>query len=227
MAYIVALLLLTFFEAAFCIHTTNYALRHKQPAAILLKLLIIINLIFIAVFGARTAYIGPLIVNFGSVFYSTCLVIQLLLINKYGKDEALHVLHIGVFTILLTSIIALILGWAPISSDGADRCVQFLAGAHSVRIVTASLLAFTAVLGLVSKLWYKLEKHQFRWFLVYTIAQTVDSFIFYPIAFADFPLITTILSGLFVKLIVGILLYIPYLVCCMLIDEQLCELQSH
>jgi uncharacterized integral membrane protein (TIGR00697 family) len=185
---------------------------------------ILIFLILIAIGGGKIVEFFGFITNTGNIFYAGVFLATYFLIERYGRREGLRLVWIGaggvvVFSTLLYVTLALV------STEGTSELSQLLSGAYSAvpRLAFASLMAYL-VAQTFNVLFYTYLKQRFDqgparhlWFRVNLsniLAQALDSFIFFLVAFGGFvapeEIWEILLTGFMIK-VIYVMLFSPLL----------------
>lgn len=150
-----------------------------------------VNLLLIGMFGAKLISIFGFISNIGNIFYATTFFAVQLLLERYGRREAVRAIWAGVFSLALFVVmgqIALNLGEIVVSSDVDKAIATVFQG--GVRLGVAIGLPFLIAQHIQIAIFEALKRSTGRRLLwVRSIAATVggqlvDSILFFSIAFA-------------------------------------------
>ncbi|MDO8495955.1 MAG: queuosine precursor transporter [bacterium] len=171
-----------------------------------------VNLILIAIFGAKLITVFGFITNAGNVFYACVFLATHFLIERHGKRAGLKTIWYGaclvLFFVLMSNFATQSIG-LPLS-DRVNSAILTLFS-FSLRITFASIIAyvFAQCVNILVYEWLKEKTHEkFLWLRsngANVIAQLVDSLLFFSIAFFDLPgplLVQAILAGWFIKILV-------------------------
>ena len=138
------------------------------------------------------------ILTYGAFTYPVAFLITDLANRTYGKITARRIVYIGFFTGIFFTII--------FSTNFSDLI--------SIRIAVGSGTAFIIAQLLDIQIFDKLRRK--KWFVApltsSLIGSTIDTFLFFSISFygTEMPWITLSLGDLFVKIIVALLMLIPF-----------------
>ncbi len=173
---------------------------------------IAVNLILGSVFGGKFFSVFGFVANIGNIFYACVFLATGYIVEKYGRPEAIKTIWLGasslLFFIVMSRLSVDFVGLP--SNDVVNTAIQNIF-TYSIRIASASLLSFIFAQYLNIRLYeyIKLKTHKkFLWLRVIganTIAQLLDSVLFFTIAFPSLAgpvLLKAIFVGWFVKSIV-------------------------
>ncbi len=176
---------------------------------------IVVNLLLVAVFGAKIITIFGLTTNAGNVFYASVFLATHFILEKGHRKNGVKIIWYGaVFSILFSLLSQFGVAFTGISLSSTTNGALSTLFSFSPRIVLASVLAyiFAQYVNVYLYVWFKeWTRGKFLWFRINSaniVAQLVDSLIFFSIAFFDLPgplLVQTILIGWFVKTVVVVL----------------------
>lgn len=174
-----------------------------------------INLVLISAFGAKLFVVFGTITNIGNIFYACAFLGTHFLLERYGTRDAKRIVWFGVGIIgffFSMSYIATQLVGAPVS-ETANTAITTVFDT-SIRIVAASVLGYIFAQRVNTALYLWLVRKtndRYLWLrsnAANTIAQLVDSVIFFSLAFTDLAgglLLQSILSGWIIKTAVVLL----------------------
>ncbi|MES3006025.1 MAG: queuosine precursor transporter [Patescibacteria group bacterium] len=173
---------------------------------------VIVNLMLVAIFGAKLVVVFGLTTNAGNVFYACVFLATHFLLERHGKQMGLKTIWYGAsFMIFFALMSQFATQFTGISlSDGANNAILTLFS-FSLRITFASILAyiFAQCVNVLIYEWLKEKaRGKFLWLRINgsnIISQLVDSMLFFSIAFFDLPgpiLVQAILVGWFIKTLV-------------------------
>jgi uncharacterized integral membrane protein (TIGR00697 family) len=151
---------------------------------------IIVFLILIAIVGGKTVEFFGFETNTGNIFYASVFLATYFLIERYGRHEGARSIPIGIvgaaFFLVLAQLAILFVGAASTAPLSAALTEAF---APMSRIAIASLIAYAVSQTLNVYLYIFLKKEfcsahlWFRANACNAIAQAVDGFIFFSLAF--------------------------------------------
>jgi uncharacterized integral membrane protein (TIGR00697 family) len=134
----------------------------------------------------------------GTIIYSTAFIAMNILIEKYGKKEALKTLGLSLTSmIIVTVIMGITTLYHPNASDTANDSLNLIFGVN-IRIMIGSILAYL-ISGLCNiSIYQKLsEKYHKMWLsngVSILVAQLIDTVIFLGIAFIGIHSINTLIE---------------------------------
>jgi queuosine precursor transporter len=175
-----------------------------------------INLILVSIFGGKLIEIFGFSTNVGNVFYASVFFMTHLLIEHYGKEEGFKTIKIGLFSIILFTLMAqLTMRFTSLSDTITLSASLDNIFSNSLRIAAASLLAFLVAqlvnVNMYSFL-YRVTNKELLWFrdnFSNIVGQLIDSIVFFTLAFLGaIPnelLIQAIFTGFLIKVLVGFL----------------------
>ena len=173
---------------------------------------IILNLVLIAIFGAKLISVFDLTTNAGNVFYACVFFATYLILERQGKKGGLRIIWMGsgfiIFFALLSQLSTQLHGLSLSSSANEALAALF---SFSLRITFASVLAyvFAQYVNVSIYEWLKArvigKSLWVRSNVANIVSQLVDSLLFFTIAFPELPgplLVQTILVGWLVKAVI-------------------------
>lgn len=173
---------------------------------------IVLNLIFISIFGAKMVTVFGLTTNVGNVFYACVFLATHFILQRQSKKETYQVIWVGVFSLIFfigLSQIAVMFpdaGMSTVFNQSLEKVFSL-----SLRVTFASLLAyiFAQYINISIFEWIRTKtKGKHLWLEsngANIVAQLVDSCIFFSVAFIDLPgvqLLQAIYAGWLIKTIV-------------------------
>ena len=175
---------------------------------------IVLNLLMISIFGGKLVSRFGFVSNSGNVFYACVFFATQLIVEYYGKKEAEKSILLGatavIFFVIMSQLVVLTIGTpetriVSIAMDTLFKAVP--------RVVAASIVAYlvsqTVNINLFSYLSNKWKKKMLflRVNLTNIVGQSVDSVIFFAIAFygviPNTNLVQAIFAGYVIKIAVG------------------------
>lgn len=181
---------------------------------------VVVNVILVATFGAKLISIFGLVTNVGNVFYSSIFLAVNIMVERFGRKEALKAIWSG-FAALF---VFMLMGQFVVMSQGLENTEvvnEAIATLFSFapRLTFASMFAYVVSQHLNLWLYEQLLKKTklvlgFRNFISTAIAQFFDSIFFFFLAFygaiPNSLLWESIFTGYFLKLIIAAI-SIPYI----------------
>lgn len=163
------------------------AIMHASDAS-MLRGLIVVNMLLISCAGALLGAFGPLITNYGNVWYAAVVAGQFLILDRYGRLAASATIPRVYAGVTLFLVCTYPLAYAPLlpGNEHLGGAVQTLAG-HRPQILIASYAAFGLTMATLDLTFAAMR----RWsrsgaiLISVVVAQTVDTLVFFPIAFID------------------------------------------
>lgn len=181
---------------------------------------VVVNVILVATFGAKLISIFGLVTNVGNVFYSSIFLAVNIMVERFGRKEALKAIWSG-FAALF---VFMLMGQFVVASQGLENT-------HVVNEAIATLFGFAPRLTFASMFAYIISQHfnlwfyeqllkktklvlGFRNFISTAVAQFFDSLFFFFFAFygtiSNSLLWESIFTGYLLKIIIAII-SIPYI----------------
>jgi uncharacterized PurR-regulated membrane protein YhhQ (DUF165 family) len=208
--------MIAFIAAILMIEACAIALGGRQRSPGFLRSLILVQMILISLFAPKLFELGTFSSNIGSVFYATVVTCQCISVRRFGYKAAIENTLVVIGMMVLFYALLGIVGIMPITREDA-----YFAQAVDQIALTApanSFVSLVAFAGSQVVLITILQDFQ-RWYgvpLAVTVAQAVDSAIFYPVVFRDLPLHDLTLftfDGYITKLVCAVVLVPAYLFC--------------
>ncbi len=181
---------------------------------------IVVNLIFIGIFGTKLIDVFGFVTNAGNVFYACVFLATHFLIEKYGRHDGLRTVWIGgsfmVFFLVMSQLVTEYIGIP--QSQATNSAINALFS-YSPRAIVASVAAYIFAQYInVSIFSYLKERTRDKslWLrsnAANIVSQLADSLLFFSIAFFDAPgplLVQMILVGWLVKTFV-VMVATPFL----------------
>jgi hypothetical protein len=173
---------------------------------------IIIFLVLISIGGGKIVEYFGLLTNIGNIFYASVFLSTYFLIERYGRDEGLRSIWIGVLGVIFFLTLAKI-GVAMVGSETTltfSNALDIIFNSNN-RIAYASIIAYVLSQTLNVYLYVYLKKKfggAHRWFranITNAIAQILDSIVFFTIAFMGVlptvNMIEVIATGFIIKIV--------------------------
>ena len=165
-----------------------------------------IHLVMIICFGGLLGKFGPLVSNYGNVWYAAVVAAQLMLLDRYGRQAAKASLPRGWLAVSVVFAATYPLSHAAIlpGNEAIGGAVVALAG-HRPQIVIASYAAFGLMIETMI-ITYAMLRPLSRGtapVAAAVAAQIMDSVVFFPIAFGDLGVdfvVTAMVSGAIIKI---------------------------
>lgn len=165
-----------------------------------LRGLVILNLLFIALFSAKLITVFGYTSNVGNLHYATAVAIQCLIAHRYGTEAALRTVSTAFFSMSAVAAMCFCLRLScvpPLTAGDNEytRAVMLLIN-QSIYAVAASMAAFAVSQHVLVYLWKSLRERRFfvregnagvemplwlRYFVTVIAVQLVDSAIFFSL----------------------------------------------
>ena len=146
-----------------------------------------LNMIFIALLGAKLGDYSFGISNVGNLLYGTVFLCQFILIRKFGETSTRKTTHITLYCFALAVILRLLISFVPTvpGNEAVSDALRILVKTNS-QFALASFLAFYASQQAIIFIARRTANLHFllSYLLVCFFGQIVDSIVFFPIAFA-------------------------------------------
>ncbi len=175
-----------------------------------IRSLLMVNMLFVPIFGQRLIEVGGLVSNLGNFFYATAIFALALEVEVRGRKRAVHACYQVLAGLTWLLIVATIIHYLPPVPGNAERIAAYAALFQpTVHIVTA---AYLAMLVSFAVLVFVIDRYRARSVLAYTLLIAplllMDSVIFFPIAFISHPwdvMVDYAVAGAAFKVVMGAL----------------------
>lgn len=176
-----------------------------------LTLAITVNLILVSTFAPKLVEVFGLFTNIGNVFYGALFLASNIMIERFGKKAAVEAMWLS----FSANIIFVTMGQFAIRTIGSDASAPVnnaIADLFAVtpQVALASVVAYLIVQYLNIKLYSRLKEYfearhlGFRHIGSVSVAQTLDSALFFTIAFlgslSSAAIFTAIIGGIVIKI---------------------------
>jgi uncharacterized PurR-regulated membrane protein YhhQ (DUF165 family) len=204
--YVTELALLFLVQVGFVVYGT------LQSTAVRLRLLMIVNMMLITIFAPLMVTIGGVSVNSTAILYASVMVAQIIILERFGIEEAnqtiYHVLYAIVLAIVTIIIVALIPAHTPIWDDTFEFLAKY--PQRAVAAVMAFWLAQSIAVAMYQSTCVMLWSVFARMVAVMSVAQVIDSVVFYPTVLLGRVSVERMLEvavvGFSIKMVIGFVL---------------------
>ena len=177
-------------EAAYII----YAVRGDKQFK--LRGVVLINMILIGLFAPKLFSLDGVVSNVANLFYASIFCAQTIVQRNFGAKEANANVGTALAVMSLVFVLTYLLGHVPMVDPQRPISAAIVTlTTYQVPVIVASYIAFAVSQSVLILMLRTIDG--WRGIILATlVGQTVDSAIFFPIAFSDLPMETILIVGL-------------------------------